>query len=95
MKLFTLSPISNKMTSPEKIIHQINTIKDERNKIIEQSNILKEKTNEYNNAIKQLQKQLYEACPHDWEIDRTNIGEHTEYICKKCQLDKDNYYYLR
>lgn len=76
------------MSSPEYIINEIN-------KITKQSNILKEKTYQCEKLITELQKKLYSICQHEWEIDRSNVGEHTEYICRKCNLDKDEYYYLR
>lgn len=34
--------------------------------------------------IKQIEESIYSKCQHDWKIDYTNIGEHTEYICTKC-----------
>lgn len=34
--------------------------------------------------IKELEKTIYSKCQHEWKIDYTNVGEHTEYICLKC-----------
>lgn len=34
--------------------------------------------------IENLKNKLYQICPHEWVIDYSNYGEHTEYICKKC-----------
>lgn len=36
--------------------------------------------------IKEMEEVIYSQCQHNWIIDRTNIGEHTEHICTKCQL---------
>ena len=38
--------------------------------------------------IKEAEEDIYSKCEHKWEIDRTNVGEHTEYICVKCLLSK-------
>ena len=38
--------------------------------------------------MKQLEETIYLNCEHKWEKDRTNVGEHTEYICFKCQMYK-------
>jgi len=38
--------------------------------------------------IKELEKEIYNKCNHDWTIDRTNVGEHTEYVCIHCNMYK-------
>ncbi len=59
--------------------------------------IIKNDINNYiyflNNHIKELEKlvnliddKLIKKCNHDWIIDHTNLGEHTEYICSTCSL---------
>lgn len=48
----------------------------------------KKKILELQQEMKQLEETIYSKCEHKWEIDRTNVGEHTEYICLKCQLSK-------
>jgi hypothetical protein len=35
------------------------------------------------NYIKQM---IYNSCDHEWVVDSSNYNEHTEYICKKCDL---------
>ena len=59
----------------------LNQIKE---KNIELSNFNKNIKNE----IEILTKKLYTICNHQWEIDYSNRGEHTEYICSKCLLYK-------
>ena len=38
--------------------------------------------------MKQLEETIYSKCEHNWKIDHTNVGEHTEYKCLNCQLSK-------
>jgi len=46
----------------------------------------KKKVLELQQKIKEAEEHIYTKCEHKWEIDRTNVGEHTEYICLKCNL---------
>jgi len=39
---------------------------------------------EIDKQIINLEKKIFELCNHDWIIDRSNAGEHTEYICSIC-----------
>lgn len=48
-------------------------------------NELKTKTE---SEINELNDKLYKICHHDWIIDYSNCGEHTEFICNKCFLYK-------
>jgi len=48
----------------------------------------KQKVLSLQQEIKQAEEHIYSKCEHKWEIDRTNVGEHTEYICVKCLLSK-------
>jgi len=45
----------------------------------------KKKTEE---EIESLEDDLRKVCSHDWQIDYSNRGEKTEYICLKCTLYK-------
>ena len=63
--------------------------------IIEIRMNLKQKIIDRRNEIEFLKKelhrietQLYHSCSHEWVIDPYVISEHTEYICKKCDLGK-------
>ena len=38
--------------------------------------------------MKKLEETIYSKCEHNWKIDHTNVGEHTEYKCANCQLSK-------
>jgi hypothetical protein len=44
----------------------------------------KQKVISLQQQIKQIEEHIYSKCQHEWKIDRTNVGEHTEYICMKC-----------
>ena len=44
----------------------------------------KQKVIQLQQQIKELEEDIYSKCQHEWKIDRTNVGEHTEYICSKC-----------
>ncbi len=44
----------------------------------------KQKVLQLQQQIKQLEEDIYSKCQHEWKIDYTNVGEHTEYICTKC-----------
>jgi len=48
----------------------------------------KQKVLSLQQEIKQAEENIYSKCQHKWELDRTNVGEHTEYICAKCHLSK-------
>lgn len=36
-----------------------------------------------------LTQQIIKLCSHNWIIDKTNCGEHTEWICSNCGTFKD------
>ena len=40
--------------------------------------------------INHVEEIIYFKCDHYWIIDRANIGEHTEYICTRCYLAKND-----
>jgi uncharacterized protein involved in exopolysaccharide biosynthesis len=40
--------------------------------------------------INHIEEIIYFKCDHYWIIDRANIGEHTEYICTRCNLAKND-----
>jgi hypothetical protein len=63
---------------------EINQLKDLRSEL----STSKKKILALQAEMKQLEETIYSKCEHKWEIDRTNVGEHTEYICLKCQLSK-------
>jgi hypothetical protein len=44
----------------------------------------KKKVLQLQQQIKELEEDIYSKCKHEWKIDYTNVGEHTEYICTKC-----------
>lgn len=44
----------------------------------------KQKVMQLQQQIKEVEEDIYSKCQHEWKIDYTNVGEHTEYICTKC-----------
>ena len=44
----------------------------------------KQKVLQLQQQIKELEEDIFSKCQHEWKIDRTNVGEHTEHICSKC-----------
>ncbi len=44
----------------------------------------KQKVLSLQQQIKELEEDIFSKCQHEWNIDRTNVGEHTEHICSKC-----------
>lgn len=57
-------------------------------KIKEKKDYLSNLQENIKKEIEDLNIQLYNNCNHEWIIDRSNYGEHTEYICKNCLLYK-------
>ena len=64
------------------------------NEIRELSNLraelstLKKQMTAVQQRIKQMEQEVYNKCNHDWTIDRTNVGEHTEHVCVHCNMSK-------
>ncbi len=55
------------------------------------SNMIYQKQKEINELIeveKKLREDIISLCKHQWIIDRTNIGEKTEWVCSICGKDK-------
>ena len=48
---------------------------------------------EIKKEISRKQILLYKNCEHEWLPDRALMSERTEYLCNKCGLYKDDYYY--
>lgn len=38
--------------------------------------------------VKQMENTVYSKCAHDWIVDHSNVGEHTEYVCTQCHMSK-------
>ena len=49
---------------------------------------LKKQMTDVQQRIKQMEHEVYNKCNHDWTIDRTNVGEHTEHVCVHCNMSK-------
>jgi len=61
---------------------EINQLRDLRTEI----STTKKKILALQEEMKKLEDAIYLKCEHEWEKDRANVGEHTEYICIKCNL---------
>ena len=54
-------------------------------------NIIYQKKKEIDELVEireKLYKDMISFCNHKWEIDRTNIGEKTEWVCSICGIEK-------
>jgi len=63
---------------------EINQLRDLRREI----STTKKRILALQEEMKQLEDTIYSKCEHEWEKDLANVGEHTEYICLKCNLSK-------
>ena len=55
------------------------------------SNTIYQKQKEINELIeieKKLREDIFSLCKHKWIIDKTNIGEKTEWVCQICGTEK-------
>jgi uncharacterized protein YlxW (UPF0749 family) len=68
------------MTTEQEEVNQ-NHLQDLRKELT----AAKQKVLQLQQQIKQFEEHIYSKCQHEWKIDRTNVGEHTEYICMKCR----------
>jgi hypothetical protein len=50
--------------------------------------IAKKKVTALQQQMKQLEDVVYARCIHVWRVDYSNVGEHTEHVCTKCNLSK-------
>lgn len=48
----------------------------------------KKRVDDLKQQVKQMENVIYFKCDHKWMIDHSNVGEHTEYVCVKCNLSK-------
>ena len=79
----------------------MNNMNEETQKIIEQITLKYnliyqcEKTVKIcNEEIRQLKKELYKKCKHEWIYDEcSNFDDRSKYICKFCKLNRSSYYY--
>ena len=54
-------------------------------------NIIYQKKKEIDELLEIRQKlhnDMISFCNHEWKIDRTNIGEKTEWVCSICGIEK-------
>lgn len=68
-------------TMAENEIRELDNLHTQLSMLKNQMTIVKKK-------IEQMEKEIYIKCNHDWTIDRTNVGEHTEQICIHCNMFK-------
>jgi len=78
LSLSILSLLHPKMTEEEgKELSQLKTLRAELS-------IAKKKVLALQQEIREVEEQIYSKCKHEWKIDYTNVGEHTEHICTNC-----------
>ena len=65
----------------ENEIRELNNLRVELSTLKKQMTIVQQK-------IKEMEEDIYNKCNHVWTVDRTNVGEHTEYMCMQCNMFK-------
>ena len=65
----------------ENEIRELNNLRVELSTLKKQMTIVQQK-------IKEMEEKIYNKCNHAWTVDRTNVGEHTEYVCAQCNMFK-------
>lgn len=65
----------------------INEIKDLQTLRAELSSA-KKKVSALQQQVKQMEDVIYSKCIHEWIVDYSNVGEHTEHVCATCNLSK-------
>ena len=48
----------------------------------------KKRVGELQQQVKRMEDVIYSKCDHQWMVDYSNVGEHTEHLCAKCNLSK-------
>ena len=48
----------------------------------------KKRVSELQQQVKRMEDVIYSKCDHQWMVDYSNVGEHTEHLCAKCNLSK-------
>jgi hypothetical protein len=48
----------------------------------------KKRVGELHQQVKRMEDVIYSKCDHQWMVDYSNVGEHTEHLCAKCNLSK-------
>ena len=67
----------------EKELQQLQNLRSELASVKKNMLILQQRIN-------QIEEIIYFKCDHYWILDRANVGEHTEYICTRCNLSKND-----
>ena len=82
---FNNSPQTNTIQSRSKMaeteIRELSNLRAELSTLKKQMTAVQQR-------IKQMEHEVYNKCNHDWTIDRTNVGEHTEHVCVHCNMPK-------
>lgn len=92
-KLISFMHFNNPTRSKSNTI-QPNPIQMAENEMRELNNLraelstLKQQMTDVQKKIKEMEGKIYTKCDHVWTIDRTNVGEHTEYVCVHCNMPK-------
>jgi hypothetical protein len=48
----------------------------------------KKRVGDLQQQVKRMEDVIYSKCDHQWIVDYSNVGEHTEHLCAKCNLSK-------
>lgn len=67
----------------EKELQQLQNLRSELDSVKKNMLILQQRIN-------QIEEIIYFKCEHYWILDRANVGEHTEYVCTRCNLSKND-----
>lgn len=67
----------------EKELQQLQNLRSELASVKKNMLILQQRIN-------QIEEIIYFKCDHYWILDRANVGEHTEYVCTRCNLSKND-----
>jgi hypothetical protein len=67
----------------EKEIQQLQTLRSELASVKKIMSTIQQRINK-------IEEIIYFKCDHYWILDRANVGEHTEYICTRCNLYKND-----
>ena len=67
-------------------LKNINDIINYKNSLLKIISILNEQINKTQKTIDTIDKKLENECSHLWQRDHTYYGEHSQFICSKCNL---------
>lgn len=87
-KLISFMHFNNPTRSKSNTIQMAENEMRELNNLRAELSTLKQQMTDVQKKIKEMEGKIYTKCDHVWTIDRTNVGEHTEYVCVHCNMPK-------